>query len=154
RTGDFVRCGPDDELVFVGRRDQQVKVRGFRIELGEIDAALCAHPAVREAAAAVHGSELSDTRIVAYLTLKSNIGIDEQGLREHLQQLLPAYMVPGQIVIVSSLPRSTNGKIDRARLSLGYVKGPKQAAHPATLLTETEKQLLVIAREVLGQTDS
>lgn len=46
RTGDLVRYGPEGELVFVGRLDQQLKVRGFRVELEEIENVLARHPGV------------------------------------------------------------------------------------------------------------
>ena len=70
RTGDFVRRGHDGALIYLGRRDQQVKIRGFRVELGEIEARLGAHPSVRAAAAVVHGSNLADARIAAYVVLE------------------------------------------------------------------------------------
>ena len=53
RTGDFARLSDDDELVFAGRDDGQVKLRGHRIELAEIEAAIRQHPAVRAAAVVV-----------------------------------------------------------------------------------------------------
>ena len=49
RTGDLVTLDDDGNYVFLGRRDGMVKTRGYRVELGEVEAALYAHPAIREA---------------------------------------------------------------------------------------------------------
>jgi len=48
KSGDLARRRPDGSLDFVGRADDQVKIRGYRVELGEIEAALAAHPGIRE----------------------------------------------------------------------------------------------------------
>src|SRR4029077_6355335 len=50
RTGDLAPLLPEGAIEYLGRRDRQVKIRGFRIETGEVEAALRAHPGVREAA--------------------------------------------------------------------------------------------------------
>jgi amino acid adenylation domain-containing protein/non-ribosomal peptide synthase protein (TIGR01720 family) len=52
RTGDRGRWRPDGTLEYLGRADGQVKVGGVRVELAEVEAALAAHPSVREAVAA------------------------------------------------------------------------------------------------------
>src|SRR5205807_63737 len=114
-------CNQQGTLIYAGRRDQQVKVRGFRIELGEIEAVLAAHPAVREVAAVVQGAGLSDVHIAAYVATQPDAAIDDRALREHLRQMLPPYMVPNSVIILPSLPRLHNRKIDRARLAAGQV---------------------------------
>ncbi len=115
RTGDLGRFRPDGNIEFLGRVDHQVKIRGFRIELGEIEAAMVAHPAVREAVAAVT-SQADDMRIVGYYVADDGQPVDERHLREYLAGRLPAYMVPTGFVELPSLPLTPNGKIDRKAL--------------------------------------
>ncbi|MBA2672262.1 amino acid adenylation domain-containing protein [Ramlibacter sp.] len=114
RTGDVVRALDGGELVFVGRRDHQIKVRGHRIELGEIEAALRAQPGVVEAVAFAwppHASVTED--IVAAV---SGEGIDGQAVRGQVQGLLQPHMVPAAIKVIQTMPRSGTGKLDRRAL--------------------------------------
>lgn len=111
RSGDRVRW-IGDELEFLGRVDDQVKVRGFRVELGEIETALTELAGVREAAATVRG-EAESARLVGYLV--SDEALDTEALRGALSARLPAYMIP-TLVRVDDLPRTPNGKVDRDAL--------------------------------------
>jgi amino acid adenylation domain-containing protein len=111
RTGDLVRYRADGALLYLGRRDFQVKVRGHRIELGEIEDVLQRHPQVSEAVAALH-----DGWLVGYLTARQPGGIDLDGLRAHLRRTLPIVMIPSILVVLDALPKTPSGKVDRAAL--------------------------------------
>jgi amino acid adenylation domain-containing protein len=117
RTGDLARQRADGRLEFLGRVDQQVKVRGFRIELGEVETALRELPGVREAAVAVRpAGQGGAAQLVAYLVTAEEPAPAVRELRRHLEQRLPQFMVPALFVAMAALPRTPNGKLDRAAL--------------------------------------
>ena len=115
KTGDLARYRPDGNIEFLGRMDHQVKIRGFRIELGEIDAALAAHPGVREALVIAGSDADGEKCLVAYV-----VSVAEQPapgeLRTFLQRSLPDYMLPAAWVFLPALPLTPNGKVDRKAL--------------------------------------
>jgi amino acid adenylation domain-containing protein len=116
RSGDLVRRRPDGAVDYLGRKDFQVKIRGLRIELGEVEAALCAHPGVSQAVAAVREDVPGDRRLVAYVVGPGTAAPGAAELRAHLQARLPDYMVPAAYVTLPEMPLSPNGKIDRRAL--------------------------------------
>ncbi|MFE9885090.1 amino acid adenylation domain-containing protein [Streptomyces scopuliridis] len=114
RTGDLALWREDGQLRFLGRADAQVKISGFRIELGELETVLAAHPGVSEAMAAVRKDEAGDARLVAYAVPVAGAGRpDPEALREWSAERLPAYLVPGEVRLTESLPRTPSGKLDR-----------------------------------------
>jgi amino acid adenylation domain-containing protein len=114
-TGDVVRRLPEDVLVFVGRRDGQVKIRGQRIELGEIEAVLREHPKVDDAAVIVNSTtERGGEQLVAFVTPQH--GADPGELRTLLAGRLTTAMVPRRYEGVAGLPLTSTGKIDRLAL--------------------------------------
>ncbi len=116
RTGDRAQYGHDGTLCFLGRRDGQVKLRGHRIELAEIETVLEEHPAVREAVALVVGTEDPDTaHIAAWLVAHAEVTSRE--IKGWLSTRLPASMRPARISIVSALPRTVAGKVDRVLIA-------------------------------------
>ncbi|CAM2064459.1 Amino acid adenylation domain-containing protein [Sulfidibacter corallicola] len=119
RTGDLVRLLPDGKLAYLGRRDHQVKLRGFRIELGEIEIALTRNPQVDLAAVVVQEPQSGNPRLVAFVTVhaeEASEGDVATRLRDELSRSLPAHMVPALISVVSEMPLTPNGKIDRRAL--------------------------------------
>jgi len=116
RTGDLACWRGDGNVLFLGRLDEQVKIRGFRIEPGEIEALLMDHAAVHQAVVMAHDDEPHEKRLVAYVVPSREVSAS--ALRAHLQARVPAYMVPSAIVMLEKLPLTSNGKIDRAALSI------------------------------------
>src|SRR5262245_18092886 len=116
RTGDLGRRRPDGSLEFVGRVDFQVKVRGIRVELQEIEAALHAHPAVKEAVVVPRQDEPNHQRVVAHLVPAAGSTLSIETLRSSLTEKLPEFMIPAAFVTMDLLPRLPNGKLDRLRL--------------------------------------
>jgi amino acid adenylation domain-containing protein len=119
RTGDLVTPGEDGEYLFLGRRDNQVKSRGYRIELGDVEAALYAHPAVVEAAVVAVPDEQIGNRLRAFVALQPGRPLTPAELQTHCAGLVPRYMVPETVEVRPSLPRTSTGKTDRARLAAG-----------------------------------
>nr|WP_279637144.1 non-ribosomal peptide synthetase [Corallococcus praedator] len=116
RTGDRVRWLPEGVLRYLGRIDQQVKVRGFRIELGEIEEALRRHPDVREAVVLAREEASEGRRLVAYVVPPPEAVPDTASLRRFVKERLPDFMVPSAIVVLTALPLTHNGKVDRKAL--------------------------------------
>ena len=133
KTGDLVRYDPDGTIVFVGRKDMQVKINGHRIELGEIE-----HHIMRALhfvqQAVVETITTDGARVlVAILVIKDtqemlNVRSAEActmtpALQLHLQTLekllistLPTYMVPNLWIPMNEMPFASSGKVDRKRL--------------------------------------
>lgn len=117
RTGDMVTLDEDGNYLFLGRRDGMVKTRGYRVELGEVEAALYQHPAIREAVVLPVPDELLGSRLRAVISTDGPGGLSRQEVLEHCRQRLPGYMVPDAVEFCETLPRTSTGKVDRARLT-------------------------------------
>ncbi|MEO0868543.1 MAG: amino acid adenylation domain-containing protein [Cyanobacteria bacterium J06642_11] len=116
RTGDLVQQLPDGNYQFVGRKDRQIKTRGYRVELDEIEAALVSHPQVEEAAAYGIPLDGGSHQIDAAVILKADISLSEIELKQQVAEKLPSYAVPENVLVSTTFPRTTSGKIDRRTL--------------------------------------
>ncbi len=116
KTGDLGRFLPDGTIEFLGRKDYQIKIRGFRIEPGEIEAALCRHPAVRQAAVVVTVDASLRKQLTAYVAMGDAPPLPAKEFQAFLRGSLPAYMAPTQFVCLNELPLDSNGKVNRAIL--------------------------------------
>lgn len=110
RTGDICYYGDDDNLMYVSRKDFQVKINGFRVELGEIESRY---------------TDISDGRFSVVMPFTNEQGNtelaiviegDEYDYKEHkaiLAKKLPAYELPSKWLFAKSIPLNSNGKVDR-----------------------------------------
>ena len=149
RTGDLARFRAGGELEFLGRIDQQVKIRGARIELGEVEAALKAHPAVRECVALVNADEEGDKYLVGYLALNHEEPPAPASLRQFLRQSLPAHMIPTAFVTLDELPLTPNGKVDKKKLLELAPADAGPAGEYVAPRTAVEETLAAVWRDVL-----
>ncbi|KAI9930841.1 Non-ribosomal peptide synthetase [Aspergillus wentii] len=128
RTGDLVRYEPDGTLVFVGRKDSQVKIRGQRTELGEIEhsiqKALLVGDLRAQIIADVFKPHNSDNPIlVAFLKAEETESWHKlAGLDERLAKLVPEYMIPTAYITLQDFPMTATGKIHRRSLRETYAK--------------------------------
>jgi amino acid adenylation domain-containing protein len=114
-TGDIVERLDEDCYAYLGRRDGMVKIRGHRVELGEVEAAVSAHPSVREAAAVAIGAGL-ETRLVAAVSFRRGASASLLELKKECATRLPRYMIVHGVHELTALPRTPNGKVDRRAL--------------------------------------
>ncbi|HEU4454854.1 MAG TPA: amino acid adenylation domain-containing protein, partial [Longimicrobium sp.] len=156
RTGDRARWTAGGEVEYLGRLDQQVKVRGVRVELGEVEAALAAHPAVRAAAAALHGAGGS-ARLAGYLVAAEGAELPAAAeLREFLRARLPEAMVPAAFVALDALPLTASGKLDRRALPAPSLPAPSAAGAAPRAGVETVLARVwadVLRRDAVGAHD-
>jgi len=109
RTGDLVKYNEYGELIYICRKDFQIKHMGHRIELGEIETAVSSLPEIH---ANVCLYDDKKNRIVLFYTGN----IEEKSLGEQLHKLLPEYMLPNKRCRLKIMPLNLNGKIDRQEL--------------------------------------
>jgi len=113
RTGDLVRRDKCGCISFLGRKDSQIKLNGYRIELGEIEAAAARVDGVARSAAILDGRR---RLIVLFVEIMEGFEFDLVKIRRELGQLIPKYMLPGEVVSIPAFELNQNGKIDRMKL--------------------------------------
>ncbi len=114
RTGDLGYWDDDIGVIrFKGRKDSLIKHMGYRIELGEIEHVIVNKLKLVENCCAVYA--FAKKEIVLFYETKQEVS--DMTIRKALMNEFPRYMVPGRYCIMEELPRNTNGKIDRLKLS-------------------------------------
>ena len=113
RTGDIAMRNERGELIFVSRKDYQIKHMGHRIELGEIEANVSALEGI-QICACIYSK--TDEKIVLYYVGDK----DKATVAKELRDRLPRYMIPNEFEVLEQMLFTPNGKIDRKALLAKY----------------------------------
>jgi D-alanine--poly(phosphoribitol) ligase subunit 1 len=117
RTGDLGRYNSRGEILYLGRKDNQIKHMGFRIELEEIERYVCGINGISQSF--VFYDHESKEIICSY---ESSKYIEEVILMKNLREKLPTYMIPSKFLYYNNFPIGSSGKIDRMIISNNYFK--------------------------------
>ncbi|QXU43276.1 non-ribosomal peptide synthetase [Pedobacter sp. D749] len=142
-TGDLGKWDLNNELQYLGRDDNQIKIRGYRVNLTEIEQVLGADPDVKQVI--ILNRDAGDPELTAYI-LSDNSDIEPR-LRTLAAKHLPAYMIPDHFIVLNELPVNNNGKADHNQLrSKKPERATKQYNPPSD---NTEYKLAEIWGEIL-----
>jgi amino acid adenylation domain len=114
KTGDLVKYNSRGELMYITRKDFQIKRMGYRIELGEIETAAGSIGQVK-ACACIYDED-KDKIVLVY----EGEGLDDTDVSDVIRKKLPEYMHPNKLLRVKQMPYNQNGKIDRKHLKSNY----------------------------------
>lgn len=148
KTGDRGRWLNDQEIEFLGRNDNQVKIRGSRVEVGEIEAVLLLHKEIKESAVIIKRDKDETIFLVAFIS--GERPINSHLVKDFLVDYLPSYMIPTHIVFLENFPRTISGKIDRKMLATQYETAPDLAESTAAPESTIEKKIADVWKELLN----
>lgn len=118
RTGDIGMYNSYGEIVFLSRKDSQIKHMGHRIELGEIESALSAIKDIRRSCCLYD----NDKQLIIAIYEGD---VDKSIIIKTIKDKLPNYMIPNSFICIDEVPVNPNGKIDRSLLIKKYIKEDK-----------------------------
>lgn len=109
RTGDIVKYNERGEILYLSRKDFQIKHMGHRIELGEIETAVSSLEEVSQNCCLY---DEKHQKIVLFI----EEALEKAYINEKISHLVPEYMLPNKVIMVEKMPINANGKIDRVKL--------------------------------------
>ena len=118
-TGDLFRIDEDGHLYFVGRLDDIIKSRGEKVAPREVEHVLESVPGVKAVAVIGVPDQLLGQAVVAHVEPDAGAEPDPEALRRHCAEHLESHKVPQRVVLHEALPRTPNGKLDKAALAEG-----------------------------------
>jgi acyl-coenzyme A synthetase/AMP-(fatty) acid ligase len=120
-SGDLVRKDEEGFLYYVGRKDHMIKTSGFRVSPTEIEEYFYNTGLVQDAVAFGVQDPMLGERIKVTLSLRPGVALKGPELLAMVSRQMPSFMVPKEIQVVESLPRTSSGKLDRPLVCSGAV---------------------------------
>lgn len=154
RSGDSGRWTAEGQLVFTGRRDEQVKIRGIRVEPGATENQLKALAGIRDAVVIGNGKTGWEAALVAFVVVESP-EVDIAVIQAALRSSLPDHLLPQQILALEEIPLTGRGKVDKRQLytllaAEAVAVAPRELVPP---VSRYEILLVEIWQQVLGRND-
>lgn len=115
-TGDCGRVDEEGFFWFADRKKDSLRRRGENVSSIELEQAICAHPAVAEAAVHAVPSDLGEDDIKACLVLVPGCDFEPEGLFEFFRKSMPYYAIPRYVEALESLPVNVNGRVQKFKL--------------------------------------
>lgn len=156
KTGDIVEIDKNQNIKFIGRKDNQIKIRGFRISLEEIESAIQQYYQVKNVIVTWRANS-SSNKLIAHIVTNEGTKLLVSDLRGFLKNKFPSYMIPNFIIQYNNFPLNASGKVDRLQLSLSSSDENNELININSneqdvkdyLIKQTENDLTEIWRELL-----
>lgn len=152
RSGDIGRWNESNDIEYLGRQDNQVKVRGHRIELGEVERAITGVFGVEQVVVLLHKDENLEQNLVGCYITSLCTKITYTEWVSALSNVLPGYMIPSYMIEMHQMPTNANGKVDRkqiAKIIEPQLKGIADELESNEQLSEIEMRVKEIFEEIL-----
>lgn len=148
RTGDRASVLASGELGFHGREDHEIKIRGCRVDLAEVEALLASDPGVLEVVAVPVG--VGHDRSVRAFVRPMDGATTPSEIRARVATRAPSFLVPDEVVLVSSYPLAATGKVDRRALE--RIEESRSRSEPSELAEPASDGRAVLAAIWLRRT--
>lgn len=145
-TGDYGYIDENSDLIYVGRKDSQLKINGQKVYLSDIELFLQNHNEIAHSIA-LQIMRSNSVSIVVYIVCIEHSCLTSEQIKNLLKLNFPSYMQPSDIVILNKLPLTANGKVDRVLLRKTYK--PKIRIKEYIPTNTTEKKLIQIFQDIL-----
>jgi len=124
-SGDLFKKDEEGFLYFVARKDDMIKVKGERVSPMEVENVLCALPGVVESAVIGVPDEILGQAIKALIVSTGDVKLTAKKVLKHCSDNLQSFMIPKYVEFADSLPKLSNGKVDRKILKKDHEERPR-----------------------------